>query len=242
MIISHQLRCIFLKTRKTGGTSLEIALSKFCGPDDVIAPIVPEDEAIRAKLGFRGAQNYDKPARERTLKDRLNYLRWPKSLRVYYNHMPAPEVRAAIGDRIWNDYLKITLVRNPWDMFISFFYWEGAHRTYGEDRFADFVAEHANLPAWVRSVYSIDGQPVADYFVRHEALAEDLGELSAKLGLPEDLGTLMAGIRAKGGTRDKRRSATEFFPAGAPVTELVRLLGSPEVERFGFKAPSERLR
>ncbi|MEL6382956.1 MAG: chondroitin 4-O-sulfotransferase, partial [Cyanobacteria bacterium J06626_18] len=32
MIISHEYKFIFLKTRKTAGTSIEIALSKFCGP------------------------------------------------------------------------------------------------------------------------------------------------------------------------------------------------------------------
>ena len=47
VIISHRHRFIFIKTGKTAGTSVEIALSKFCGPEDVITPISPEDEATR---------------------------------------------------------------------------------------------------------------------------------------------------------------------------------------------------
>ena len=39
MIISHQLQLIFVKTRKTAGTSIEIALSRYAGPDDVITAI-----------------------------------------------------------------------------------------------------------------------------------------------------------------------------------------------------------
>lgn len=58
MIISHTHQFIFLKVYKTAGTSIEIALSKHCGPDGVIAPIVDEDEAIRKSLGYRGPQNY----------------------------------------------------------------------------------------------------------------------------------------------------------------------------------------
>ena len=36
MIISHKHKFIFFKTRKTAGTSLQIALSEFCGSDDII--------------------------------------------------------------------------------------------------------------------------------------------------------------------------------------------------------------
>ena len=46
MIVSHSRKFIFLKTRKTAGTSLEIALSKYCGPEDVLAPI-DFDEGMR---------------------------------------------------------------------------------------------------------------------------------------------------------------------------------------------------
>ena len=35
MIISHKHKFIFFKTRKTAGTSLQIALSEFCEDGDV---------------------------------------------------------------------------------------------------------------------------------------------------------------------------------------------------------------
>ena len=50
MIISHKYKYIFLKTNKTAGTSIEIALSKHCDHNDIITPISAEDEAIR-KIG-----------------------------------------------------------------------------------------------------------------------------------------------------------------------------------------------
>ena len=49
MIISHEHKFIFLKTKKTAGTSIELALSQLCGPDDVIPPITDSDEALRAE-------------------------------------------------------------------------------------------------------------------------------------------------------------------------------------------------
>ena len=50
MIVSHTHKFIFLKTKKTAGTSIELALSELCGPDDVITPLTEIDEAQRAGL------------------------------------------------------------------------------------------------------------------------------------------------------------------------------------------------
>jgi hypothetical protein len=48
MILSLEHKFIFLRTKKTAGTSIELALSDLCGPDDVITPLTREDEARRA--------------------------------------------------------------------------------------------------------------------------------------------------------------------------------------------------
>ena len=57
-IVSYQKNFIFIKTNKTAGTSLEIALSKFCGKEDIIGPIFTQDEDLRKSKGFLGAQNF----------------------------------------------------------------------------------------------------------------------------------------------------------------------------------------
>jgi len=39
MIISHKYKFIFIKTRKTAGSTIEYNLSSFLGPNDVITPL-----------------------------------------------------------------------------------------------------------------------------------------------------------------------------------------------------------
>ena len=58
MIYSKSRDFLFLKGRKIAGTSVEIALSSICGPDDILTPLIPIDEVKRVKLSGKGAQNY----------------------------------------------------------------------------------------------------------------------------------------------------------------------------------------
>ena len=59
MIVCHSRQFIFLKTRKTAGTSLEVALSKLCGDHDTLPPLTSEDAQLRMLISGRSAQNYD---------------------------------------------------------------------------------------------------------------------------------------------------------------------------------------
>ena len=56
MIISHSRKFIFIKTFKTGGSSLEIALSKYCGKGDILTELDPPEEALRRERYGIGAQ------------------------------------------------------------------------------------------------------------------------------------------------------------------------------------------
>ncbi|MER7477408.1 hypothetical protein ABTX60_07095 [Streptomyces sp. NPDC126510] len=49
----HNAGLIFVRTRKTAGTSVEIALSRHAGQRDIITSKSPRDEALRATEGGR---------------------------------------------------------------------------------------------------------------------------------------------------------------------------------------------
>ncbi|MBC8051351.1 MAG: hypothetical protein H7X92_14570, partial [Chitinophagales bacterium] len=97
MILCHEHKFIFLKTRKTAGTSVECALSAFCGPEDVITPFRrAEDEAMRAG---RGPQNWDVRAIPlyRRAGRRIGLFGGQANSGSFYNHIQAADARALIG-------------------------------------------------------------------------------------------------------------------------------------------------
>ena len=120
MIISHAHKLIFLKPQKVAGTSFEIALSRHLGPRDIITPVAPEDEAVRRKAGYRGAQHHEftpgdllRQRKYREIAKAMIRLRMP---RKYFHHIPASAVKRRVGAAVWDDYLKVSIVRNPWDI------------------------------------------------------------------------------------------------------------------------------
>jgi hypothetical protein len=60
MIVSHEHKFIFLKTKKTASTSIELALSALCGDGDVITLLTEIDEALRANGRGAGPERVQK--------------------------------------------------------------------------------------------------------------------------------------------------------------------------------------
>ena len=218
MILSHQYKFIFLKTNKTAGTSVEIALSKHCGPQDIITPISPRDEKMRHDLGYRGAQNYLAPGAKDSDEQPL-----------FYNHMPASRVRELVGEAVWNDYYKFCFERNPWDRFMSFYYWRIKEEP--KTTLSDFLASDAPQLLKTRGLdlYTIDGKVAVDRVCRFESLAEDLEQVRLYLGIPEtlDLPRTKTGFRRdKGNYRDALDEQQQ---------NRVAQLFADEIRLFGYR-------
>ena len=117
MIISHKYKFIFLKTRKTAGTWIEISLYRFCGDNDIITPISLEDEAIRKILGKK-PQNY------------LDFDAQRNEYKKYFNHITAKKIKSLIEPYIWDSYYKFCFERNPFDRVISGYYFKLSRQFY----------------------------------------------------------------------------------------------------------------
>ncbi|MGK0364319.1 MAG: hypothetical protein ACI85O_001376 [Saprospiraceae bacterium] len=227
MIISHKHKFIFIKCRKTAGTSIEMSLSKICGPEDIITPFNPEDEKKRLDLGIRGAQNYLLPKNEMPLKDWLNFFKKLKQVKKYYNHISAKEVAGLMPD-VWNSYFKFTVERNPFDKVVSYYFWRGGHTQHAT--VADFILGGGIDAMKSYDLYSIDKLPAVDKIYRFEDFDFFEKDFTKQLNLPEPF--RMVEYQAKSGHR-KVRNYREVLDEQA--IDLIKVAFAREIELFEYK-------
>lgn len=171
----------------------------------------------------------------------INFHRDPKS------HMKAKDVKKLVGDEIWNSYLKITSVRNPWDKTVSLYFWRKRkrplyihlrrvlkgwpwHGPASRYNFKDFVKVmfENNTLNEDKAITNIDGELPDYYFIRFEHMHEDIEKLCEKLGAkynPDDMPQKKVGHR-------KSDSYKEHFDD--ETKELVRKAYKTEIGRFGY--------
>ena len=218
MIASFEHQFIFIKTRKTAGTAIELVLSSLCGAADIITPIHPDDEKIREAHGWRGPQNFrigpgpaNAPEGILDRGDEADYREMMKGRHAdneYYNHMPASLARRMLGEEFWRKAHKWTIERHPYEKAVSQAYFKmwfmgrpaGDFQPVLEDLIANEEIDN-------RDLYTIDGKLALDEIIRQEDLPGSFQAVLAKSGLRFD-GPLP---RAKTVQRADRRPAAEIL-------------------------------
>ncbi|ADH85794.1 sulfotransferase family 2 domain-containing protein [Desulfurivibrio alkaliphilus] len=240
MIISHRNRFIFIKTRKTAGSSLEIALSRVCGPEDVITPLSAQrgEEELRRAEGGVGPCNHLK-----RIRDHRGFKEWRRLLTrgqraQYGEHSTAPEIRRLVGPEIWSGYYRFTIERNPWDRALSRYWWQ-KHRWEEKGR-RDFPSLSEYLrwlerhkPHWLSNWghYTINDQIAVDRVLRYENLPAELAQLRLDLGIDGDIS--LPARRAKGGIRQDRQPYAELL--SRTDRELIERLCWREIAALGYQ-------
>ena len=158
MIISHKLQVIFIAPIKVSCSSFTAALKHYCGEGDVVTDILEGDK--------------HKFVRHYNGNDFVN------------GHASASEIKCKIPRDIWDNYLKVSIVRCVYDTIISLYYFES--RVLNKplpNSFNEYVLLSGNIQ--IEGNFSMlceKRQSLVDYIIRYENADEDIMTLEKKIG------------------------------------------------------------
>lgn len=194
-LVSHAHEFIFLKTKKTGGSSLEMLLEPYCAPPGHL--VVHETTGLVSEYGIVGVRVLPDVIQQLKDEGRMPHAvarrRDESEYRInWFSHMPAAKVRRAIGGETFDRYLRVTAVRNPFARAVSlFYYWKSIGKlgpeldlTNTREAFREFVLSDAFDNDLV--VTHIQDRPVFHDAFRLEHRDEDIPRVGQRMGLDLD--------------------------------------------------------
>lgn len=170
-LVSHDHRFIFLKTQKTAGTAVEMALEPYCAEPGHQAAHFTDVKV--SDHGIIGARHRGGGV------DKTNW----------YGHQSAAQVRDMLGEETFDSYTKVATMRNPFDKMVSYFHWKrdasgrilkSESKAETIDTFRRYIRQ-ANRGGALerfaqvdRDVCFVDGELELDRLLRTETMEHDL--------------------------------------------------------------------
>lgn len=209
VLVCHTHEFIYQKTMKTAGTSVEMALEPLCAPAGHVAR-----EATEAKISAQGIIG------ARMGPSNIDTTGWK-------SHLSAWETKRLAGRKIWNNYERLAVIRNPFDKAVSWFYWSLRNKPVAaQDRIPAFRAflRDKEQQGYFGSKADVDFKachiknlPVIHRYLKMEDLRAEMDELAAGWNLaPQSL--------AVPATKTKVRSADTLDVADYFDTETIDIL------------------
>jgi hypothetical protein len=230
MIISHEHKFIFLKTKKTAGTAIEAALSELCGPRDVITPYREESEDDRKGLS---PQNYRidhplKPKRPLLKRILMRPERYYHPSVGFYEHMPASTVRDYVGEEVWRSYFNVAYDRNPWDRQVSWYLYKTKSKA-ARPSFERFMGSRRRAYVNNHEIYMLDDALAVDFLGRYESLEEDLNKALADASIKQRIAVPKVNVTPN---KDEARDYRSYY--SPRMRDLVADWYQPEISLLGY--------
>lgn len=223
MIVCNSRKFVFVKTRKTASTSVEIFLHPYLDLQDIWTPLsepVVPGNRYYSIWPFDLAAARFKPVRRRLGK------RSPVYFRFLDDHASLKRLYRGYGARRFRNYFKFCFERNPWDYVVSMYhyYYRGSKRPGGRPDFDTFLESGLIRRNW--DLYTINGRVAVDAVYRFEDLDAHMVDLIDKLNLSvSDL------PRHKVKWRKEANYRAYYTPA---TRDRVAKIFAPMIERFGY--------
>lgn len=168
MLISHSHKFIYIHNYKAGGTSIKRAFKTYNAPD------------------FRGL-----PHKQKLL--HLTAIRPWFFSNHFHSHIKAKELKEQLPNKIFNNYFKFSIVRNPWSWVLSHYTYALQQPRHHQHELFKSMGNFETYLKWRINeeyicqkdfLYDSYGHRLVDYVGKLETLQEDLTRICEYLNTP----------------------------------------------------------
>jgi hypothetical protein len=197
-MISFQKGFLFVHIPKTGGNSIQTVLRDYS-----------EDEIVAKNPRQDGVERFA--------------VRNPKY--ELKKHSALAEYRDAMGNEQFSKLYKFTVIRNPWDRMVSFYFTPGRQKEWNAREFEKLILQTKPAADYLR-LKKDDADPFAnvDRIIRFENLEEDFRAVCDQL-------KIVASPLPKY-NRSEREHYSKYYDA--KLREIVRERFADEIKAFGY--------
>ena len=222
MLVSYKYKFIFLKTIKTGSSSVFTFFTPYCLPKGFKFNYETLDPKWNGfyNTGIVG----DIEPKHQTNKYHVTVKR-------------AKEICDKKNAEIWKNSFKFCVIRNPWDLVVSKYCWKKKSKKNKDMDFNYFVSildDGKNKMRTRQDLYKIDGKKdkyVCDFHIKYERLEKGIEEACKVCGIKNYNLKNLAEIHSN--ARDKSKHYSEYY--NDKTKNIVAKLYSDDIRRFHYE-------
>lgn len=145
-----------------------------------------------------------------------------------------------VSEKIWDDYHKFTVVRDPFDKLVSGFFHLKKTKPFLFDAY-ELLPVEEQFRSWVKdggrlldkNIYCVNGEIICDSIVRYENLKSDLVKVCNKLEVIPDMDQLPV---LKSEHRDNKYNLRQLYDR--ETVDIVSEIYAFEINKFNYSAPA----
>jgi hypothetical protein len=196
MIISLRHNYLYIRTKKTGSSTIEALLQQHLADGDIVLK-KSEDLAPLLKPNAK-----------------FPVVRGPLT------HVAISQIMPLLREDFWNRAFKFTSERHPYEKAVSLAYWRLERMLQSDNQSRREKGAAMDFPAYLDHVvragkystfrhYAIDGKPAVDDFIKLESFDADIRRIAARIQLPvpDEI------PRKRSNSRRERKPAREILSA-----------------------------
>jgi hypothetical protein len=213
VLVSHIYKFIYLKNYKVAGSSVESFFGQFC-----------INKKNKKNYSFQDKQD------ERITQWGILGSRGTGKVTIWNNHKSAKSIKNDLGDELFHSYFKFCVVRNPYDLMVSSYFFEKTKNKFDYD-FKSYCKTFKTPPNPNVERMFIDDVEVCQYYIRYENLKNDIIFVLDKLGITDyDMNDLP---NHKSNYNPRDRCYKSYYDN--ETKEIVERLFKLEIEMFGYE-------